>query len=207
MTTMLFGKMVNIDPRFGNNFIDANVLDRKGTPEDKAVDAILRLAEDGEFTLLLPYSVQKELEHPNTPKEVKRRAAGLIFSMRVHLTEQEKATHRRIRDLIRGNAQSNQHDADAFHLVESQCEFSFKLSPISLDDVITAGLAQAFSVLHGIRTISMRRLRWLRARPTDAIGKSSNLVAIPPNAAPAKTANTKAMPIRIIQFPTLIGTR
>ena len=117
---MLFGKMVNIDPRFGNNFIDANVLDRKGTPEDKAVDAILRLAEDGESTLLLPYSVQKELEHPNTPKEVKRRAADLIFSMRVQLTEQEKATHRRIRDLIRGNAQSNLHDADAFHLVESQ---------------------------------------------------------------------------------------
>jgi hypothetical protein len=120
MTIQLFGKMVNIDPRFGNNFIDANVLDRKGSPEDNAVDAILRYAEAGEFTLLLPYSVKEELEHPNTPKEIKRRAAGLIFSMRVQLTEQEKATHRRIRDLIRGNAQSNQHDRDAFHLVESQ---------------------------------------------------------------------------------------
>jgi hypothetical protein len=73
MTIDLFGKMVNIDPHYGNNFIDANVLDRKGTAEDEAVDKILELAEDGKFTLLLAYSVKAEIEHPNTPLDVKRR--------------------------------------------------------------------------------------------------------------------------------------
>jgi hypothetical protein len=120
MAIMLFGKLVEIDPRFCNNFIDANVLDRKGTPDDQAVDSILKLANDGEITLLLPYSVKDELEHANTPVDVKRRAAGLIYSMRVQLTPQEKATHRRIRELVQGNAQSDQHAADAFHIVESQ---------------------------------------------------------------------------------------
>lgn len=119
MLINLFGKMVNIDARVGNNFIDANVLDRKGKAEDQPVDTILKLADDGEFTLLLPYSVKKELEHPNTPHDVKRRAVRLIFSMRVQLTPQEKATHQRIRELIQGNAQSDQHAADAFHIVES----------------------------------------------------------------------------------------
>jgi predicted nucleic acid-binding protein len=119
MTIDPFGKTLNLDPRYGNNFIDANVLDRKGTPEDEAVDKILALAEDGKFTLLLAYSVKAEIEHPNTPQDVKRRAAGLIYSMRVQLTAQEKATHQRIRNLIQGAAQSGQHAADAFHLVES----------------------------------------------------------------------------------------
>jgi hypothetical protein len=47
-----------INPRIGNNFIDANVLDRTGGPEDAAVDEILRLHNDGAFTLLLPHSVK-----------------------------------------------------------------------------------------------------------------------------------------------------
>lgn len=63
-TTNLFGSGVNLHPRIGNNFIDANVLDRAEINGDDAVDRILALAEDGAFTLLLPYSFA-----------VKRRAA------------------------------------------------------------------------------------------------------------------------------------
>jgi hypothetical protein len=110
-----------LDPRFGNNFIDANVLDRTGGPEDAAVDEILRLRDDGAFTVLLPYSVKAEIEHPNTPKEVKERAALLSYSMPVpveELTPDEAATHDKIRALIQGNAKPGQHSKDAFHLVE-----------------------------------------------------------------------------------------
>jgi hypothetical protein len=57
-----------VDPRYGNNFIDANVLDRTGGPEDSAVDTILELHERPAFTLLLPHSVKAEIEHPNTPQ-------------------------------------------------------------------------------------------------------------------------------------------
>ena len=112
-------RVPDLDPRLDNNFIDANVLDRTGGPEDVAVDEILRLYEGNALTLLLPYSVKAEIEHPNTPPEVKRKAARLIFSMQVDLTGPELATHNKIRALIQGNAKPGQHDRDAFHLVES----------------------------------------------------------------------------------------
>jgi len=108
-----------LDPRHSNNFIDANVLDRTGGPEDAAVDEILRLRDEGVFRVLLPHSVKAELEHPHTPIEVNRRAEGLVFSIPVELTAPELATHDKIRALIRGNARPGQHDKDAFHLVES----------------------------------------------------------------------------------------
>jgi hypothetical protein len=115
----LFGKEVNLHPTLGNNFIDANALDHAGEPRGAAVDRILALAEEGEFTLLLPYSVQAEIAHQNTPPKVKRLASRLIYSMLVQLTEQEKATHKWIRELIQGNAGPGKHADDAFHLVES----------------------------------------------------------------------------------------
>jgi len=113
-------RLPDLDPRYGNNFVDGNVLQPNGGAEDKAVEEILRLREGGaDFVLLLPYSVKAEIAHPNTPPEVKRRAAQFVYSVPVQLTPPELAKHDRIRDLIRGNAQPGQHDRDAFHLVES----------------------------------------------------------------------------------------
>jgi len=110
----------DLDPRYGNNFIDANALHLTGGPEDAALDEILRLlGEDDTFTLLLPHSVKAEIEHPNTPADVKRRAAHMIYSMPVQMTAPELATHEKMRALIQGNAKTGQHDKDAFHLVES----------------------------------------------------------------------------------------
>jgi hypothetical protein len=110
---------LRIDPHYCNNFIDAHVLDRTGTPEDEVVEQILSLAMDGTFTLLLPYSVKAEIEHPNTPTEVRRRATELIFTEPVTLTAPELETHRKARELLRGNAKPGKHDRDAFHVVES----------------------------------------------------------------------------------------
>jgi predicted nucleic acid-binding protein len=115
----LFGSLVNIHPRYGNNFIDANTFDRRDPAHDAAVQTILALAEAGKFTLLLAYSVKAEIEHPNTPPEIKRQAARLIYSIEVSLTASERATHARIAALIQGNAQPGKHARDAFHLVES----------------------------------------------------------------------------------------
>jgi predicted nucleic acid-binding protein len=109
----------DLDPRVGNNLIDANALDRHGGTEETAMDEILRLPDKRAFTLLLPYSVKAEIEHPNTPAEVKRKAAFMLFSMRVDLVGQELIRHDRVRNLIQGNAKEGQHDKDAFHLVES----------------------------------------------------------------------------------------
>jgi hypothetical protein len=111
-------RVPDLDPRIGNSFIDANVLDRTGGAEDDAVSEILRLRW-GAFTLLLPHSVKAEIAHPNTPAEVKRRATEFVYSMPVQLTPAEEATHNRVRTLIQGNAKPGQHERDAFHLVES----------------------------------------------------------------------------------------
>ena len=113
---VLSGKRININPRFGNNFLDNNAL------EDALVEKILQLSSDDEhgFTMLLPYSVKDEIARPNTPAAVKRRAGALLFSEPVSLTPNEVATHHRIRILIQGNAKAGKHDSDAFHLVESQ---------------------------------------------------------------------------------------
>ena len=85
------------------------------------MDEILRLldTDEGDFSVLLPHSVKAEIAHPNTPPDVKRRAARLIYSMPTRLTAPELATHEEIRTLIQGNAKPGQHDRDAFHLVES----------------------------------------------------------------------------------------
>lgn len=111
----------HLNPRFGNNFIDANFFDKTGTDEDAAVEQILKWADDfdGDLSLLLPYSVQAEIGHPNTPAEVKRKASRLIYSVKVELTPPEQARHARIAALIRGYANAGQHAKDAFHLVES----------------------------------------------------------------------------------------
>ena len=111
-------RIPDLNPRFGNNFIDANVLDRTGGSEDAAVDEILRIRW-GAFTLLLPHSVKAEIAHPNTPADVKKRSMEFVYSLPVELTPDEQANHDRIRVLIQGNAKPGQHDNDAIHLVES----------------------------------------------------------------------------------------
>ncbi len=105
-----------IDPRFFNTLLDAHVLDRTGGPDDAVVDEILGLDE---LTLILPHSVKSEIEHPNTPADVKRRALGLIYTLPVSLTPPEQELHQRVRTIVRGNAKPGKHDRDAFHLVES----------------------------------------------------------------------------------------
>ena len=104
-----------IDPRIFNTLLDAHVLDRTGGPDDAAVDEILGLDE---LTLILPHSVKSEIEHPNTPADVKRRALGLIYTLPVSLTPPEQELHQRVRTIVRGNAKPGKHDRDAFHLVE-----------------------------------------------------------------------------------------
>lgn len=109
-----------LDPRYGNNLFDCNALDRTDPVEDAAMDDILKLHEDPDnFTLLLPYSVKDEIEHPSTPAEKKRLAQNFIFSTEVQLTEPELALHAKVRALIQGNAKPGRHCKDAFHLVES----------------------------------------------------------------------------------------
>jgi hypothetical protein len=108
-----------LDPRYGNNHIDAHFLDTVEGTEQEAVERILALYRQRKFTLVLPYSVKAEIEHENTPEHVKTRARELIFTEPVELTQPELELVGRSRDLMRGNAAPGKHDADAFHVVEA----------------------------------------------------------------------------------------
>ena len=109
-----------IDPRYSHTFVDVPVLHRKGDAEDAVVDELLETAFERRVMLHLTYSVKDEIAHPNTPDYVKKRAHRLIYSVPVQLTQGEKELHQKVRKIVQGNAKAGKHDADAFHLVESQ---------------------------------------------------------------------------------------
>ena len=109
-----------IDPRYSHTFVDVPVLHRKGDAEDAVVDELLETAFELRVMLHLTYSVKDEIAHPNTPADVKKRAQRLIYSVPVQLTQGEKELHQKVREIVQGNSKAGKHDADAFHLVESQ---------------------------------------------------------------------------------------
>ena len=108
-----------VDPRCFNSFIDAHMLDRAGGPEEAAVDRILALYDESKIGVLLPHSVKREIEHPNTPAAVKDRSRRFVYTEPVSLTAPEQEQHAKARALLQGNAQPGRHAADAFHVVES----------------------------------------------------------------------------------------
>ena len=108
-----------IDPLHFNNFIDANILDNVADGEDAAVNKIVDLAQSGEITLLLPYSVQNELKNPNTPAHVRRAATLFLFSVEVGLTDGERRHYRDLVDAVKGNAEEKNIAPDLFHVCEA----------------------------------------------------------------------------------------
>jgi hypothetical protein len=107
------------DPRRTENCIDAHVLDVKGTPEDAVVDEILELNRDRKISIMLPHTVQEEINHPNTPLETRRRAADLLYTMDVQLSAEELALRDKVRIVFQGNANPGKHKSDAYHVFEA----------------------------------------------------------------------------------------
>lgn len=108
-----------MDPRIGNVHIDANALDRGGAARGGDVDRFLALVEADEISVVIPHSVKGEIAHPKTPDWVKLASNSQIFSLPVNRTPEEMARLEDLRKLLRGNAQSDKHDADAEHLFEA----------------------------------------------------------------------------------------
>ena len=109
-----------MSPYFSNSFVDANFFDKTDPVEDKAVDDILVLASNDEINLLIPYSVKYEIEHPNTPTDVKLKLSELIYSIKVQLNSNEIRTHKQVQEILQGNCLEGKHKKDAFHVVESE---------------------------------------------------------------------------------------
>ena len=109
----------NLDPRRANSFLDSCAFDPKYAPEDQAAQEIKVIGDQGEVGLLLTHSNQKELEHPNTPEDVKREARSMIFTIETDLTPDERRRRTEIHRVLTGNGKPEKYEADARHVFEA----------------------------------------------------------------------------------------
>lgn len=108
-----------LDPRRTNNFLDSCVFDPKCSPEHEAAESIRALGNEGKVNLVLTHSNQKEIDHPNTPAEVKREAAGMIYTIKAALIPEEEARKAKIHTILTGNGNPEKYAADAAHVFEA----------------------------------------------------------------------------------------
>lgn len=108
-----------LDPRRKNNFLDSCAFDPKYSPEHEAAQSIRTLGSEGKVNLILTHSNQKEIDHPNTPADVKREAAGMIYTIETVLIPEQEARKARIHKILTGNGNPEKYAADAAHVFEA----------------------------------------------------------------------------------------
>ena len=109
----------NLDPRRANSFLDSCAFDPKYAPEDHAAREIKSLGDQRTVSLLLTHSNQKEIDHPNTPEDVKREARAMIFTIETDLNLEECTRRSEIHRVLTGNGQPEKYEADAKHVFEA----------------------------------------------------------------------------------------
>jgi hypothetical protein len=107
------------DPRLTNNFLDSCAFDPKYAPEHEAAQQIRALWSGGQVNLVLTHSNQKEIDHPNTPEDVKAEAAGMIYTIKTGLTPDEVTQKTKIHNVLTGNGTPEKYVADATHVFEA----------------------------------------------------------------------------------------
>jgi len=100
-------------PRYTHTFIDSCAFDPGGIEES----ASRRLLEKWP-NVIVAHSVQKEIDHPNTPDDVKRMAKAFVYTIETELSPELLRKKDEIRTLIQGNAKPGKHKGDADHLFE-----------------------------------------------------------------------------------------
>jgi hypothetical protein len=107
-----------LDPRICNIAIDANALDRDGSGKDRLVDRFQALSDDDRFVVVVAGGVRDEVMNPRTPASVRKAVAEKVYNLRQE-GGVDQELRRKVRAILRGNAQPGQHDADASHLCEA----------------------------------------------------------------------------------------
>lgn len=100
-------------PQYTHSFIDSCAFDPGGI-EEAASRRILEKWPN----IIVAHSVQKELDHPNTPDDVKRMAQAFPYTIETDLTPELLSKRNEIRIFIQGNAKPGKHKGDADHLYE-----------------------------------------------------------------------------------------
>ncbi len=106
------------EPGIGIVAIDANVLDGDGTERDALVSRFRALVVAGEVSVLVAPGVRAELARPQTPDAVRDALPPQVAPL-PPLTHARKLDRIRVRAILRGDAPSGKHEADALHLSEA----------------------------------------------------------------------------------------
>ncbi len=80
---------------------------------------VMSIADAGEITVLLSYSVCNEIKKPNTPAHVSLVVNRFNFSIEVNLTVNERQNYRDLVDSVRGDAEERNIAPDLFHVWEA----------------------------------------------------------------------------------------
>lgn len=81
---------------------------------------ILRIYDEESISLILPYSVQAELEDANTPPAVKKASQQFVYSVKVSLTDGEKKLYEKLLAEVTGDSKPDNIAGDLFHVFEAQ---------------------------------------------------------------------------------------
>jgi len=108
-----------LDPRRTNNFLDSCAFDPKYAPEHECAQRLRALGNEGQVNLMVAHSNQKEIEHLNTPSDVKREAAGMIYTIATSLTSEEIKRKVILHEILTGNGKPEKYEADATHVFEA----------------------------------------------------------------------------------------
>jgi hypothetical protein len=95
------------------------VLDRNGTARDLLVERLKEMMASGEVLVAQPRVAYDQMQHPHTPANVMEVMRPQIFTLRTTLTSDEQRCRAAVRKVMRGNAQSDQDDADASIIFEA----------------------------------------------------------------------------------------
>ena len=98
-------------PKFTHSYMDSCAFNPGGS-EEECIRRLARLYDDGE--------INKEIGHPNTPGDIKKRAATLIFTTELSLNQEQVTIRETLRAMIRGNGKPGQHEKDADHIFDLQ---------------------------------------------------------------------------------------
>lgn len=90
------------------------------SPEDQAANEIFRLFEENKIILIIVHSVQKEIDHPNTPDWVKVRAQNMISVEETSFTPDQRKLLSEIEAIIVGDGLPEKYKPDARHIYEAQ---------------------------------------------------------------------------------------
>ncbi|WP_130413173.1 hypothetical protein [Fluviicoccus keumensis] len=108
-----------LNPRLANNFLDTCAFDPKYSPEHEAAQKIRILGNTREVVLALAHSNQREIDHPNTPVDVKTAAKNMIFTNPTGLTQAEQTRKELAQAILTGNGHAQKYAADAAHVFEA----------------------------------------------------------------------------------------